>query len=79
VEVIPPGYNFLFMEPEVTQTITYISKIPDSIRYILVHVEFHYDIYTPHTAERVFQLNDITPVQASEGVPNRTYPTDEGQ
>jgi hypothetical protein len=60
-EVIPPGYNFYFMEPGVTQTITYTSRIPVSMKYILVYVEFRYDIRTPHTAERVFQLPDSRP------------------
>ncbi len=55
-EVIPHSYNFLFVEPEVRQTITFVTKIPVSIEYILVHVEFQYDQWTPHTAERVFQL-----------------------
>jgi hypothetical protein len=60
-EVLPPRYNFLFVEPGVTQTITYTSKIPASMKYILVHVEFRYDKATPHTAERVFQLIDSKP------------------
>jgi hypothetical protein len=60
-EIIPPGYNFLFAEPGVTQTISYVSKIPASMKYILVHVEFQYNIFTPHTAERVFQLPASTP------------------
>jgi hypothetical protein len=60
-EVIPPRYNFLFVEPGVPQTITYTSKIPASMKYILVHVEFRYDKFTPHTAERVFQLAGSKP------------------
>jgi hypothetical protein len=55
-QVIPRNLNFLFVEPEVRQTITYVTKMPSRIEYILVHTEFEYDNYTPHTSERVFRL-----------------------
>ncbi len=57
VEVVPPSLNFLFVEPGVRQTITYVTKAPVKVEYILVHVEFRYDEHTPHTSERVFRLN----------------------
>jgi hypothetical protein len=56
VQVIPGDLNFLFVEPEVRQTVTYVTKISNRIEYILAHTEFQYDNYTPHTSERVFRL-----------------------
>ena len=55
-QVIPGNLNFLFVEPEVRQTITYVTKISNRIEYVLAHTEFQYDNYTPHTSERVFRL-----------------------
>jgi hypothetical protein len=55
--VIPPNLNFIFVEPEVRQTITYVTKIPTRIDYILAHVSFEYDEHTPHTTERTFRLS----------------------
>jgi len=58
-EVIPESVRFLFVEPGVQQSVTYVTKIPTNIAYIAVHVEFLYDKRTPHTAERVFRLAAI--------------------
>jgi hypothetical protein len=55
-EVIPKSVNFLFVEPGVQQAIAYVTKIPAQIMYIVVYVEFWYDMVTPHTSERVFRL-----------------------
>ncbi|NPV63653.1 MAG: hypothetical protein HPY61_13700 [Methanotrichaceae archaeon] len=57
VSVIPKGYNYFFVEPGVEQVLTYVTMIPASIRYVLAHAVFEYDEFTPHTAERVFELN----------------------
>ncbi len=54
--VIPESLNFLFVEPSVQQTITYVTKVPAHIMYIVVYAEFWYDEVTPHTSERVFRL-----------------------
>ena len=56
-EVVPPNLNFLFVEPGVSQAISYVTRIPASVEYALVHVEFRYDKYTPHTTERVFKIS----------------------
>src|SRR6266487_1007224 len=56
IDIIPTNLNFLFIEPEVEQMITYVTRLPSSAKYILVHVLFEYDKYTPHTIERVFQI-----------------------
>jgi len=54
--VIPESLNFLFVEPSVQQAITYVTKVPAHIKYIVVYSEFWYDEVTPHTSERVFRL-----------------------
>jgi hypothetical protein len=54
--VLPEGYNYLFVEPGVHQDISYVTKVPSTVCYILVHGVFHYDSTTPHTAERVFEV-----------------------
>jgi hypothetical protein len=55
-KVIPESLNFLFVEPGIQQTITYVTKVPDHIIYMVVYGEFWYDEVTPHTSERVFRL-----------------------
>ena len=57
-EVKPPTLNYLFVEPGVRQVISYSTKIPAEIEYIAARVKFAYDVFTPHTAERVFCLID---------------------
>src|SRR5260370_181625 len=43
-EVIPKkSINFFFIEPGVEQLITYVTRLPSSIKYILVHALFEYD------------------------------------
>jgi hypothetical protein len=56
VPIIPPRYNYFFVEPGVEQKFTYITKIPASVKYILVYAEFFYDPTTPQSTERVFQV-----------------------
>ncbi|MFI0487082.1 hypothetical protein [Actinomadura sp. 9N215] len=58
--VIPRNLNFIFVEPEVSQTITYVTKISSRIEYILAHVSFEYDEHTPHSTERVFRLSSVS-------------------
>jgi hypothetical protein len=60
--VIPESLNFLFVEPGVQQTITYVTKVPAQIGYIVVYTEFWYDKVTPHTSERVFRLTSPAPI-----------------
>lgn len=54
--IIPPQWNYVFVEPDVKQELAYTTPIPEDICYILATVEFHYDANTPHTAERMFAL-----------------------
>jgi hypothetical protein len=59
VNVIPAGYNYFFVEPGVVQVLTYVTKIPSSIKYVQAFALFEYDEHTPHTTERVFQMEPI--------------------
>ncbi|SRR5713226_939348 len=72
-EVIPGNLNFVFVEPGVLQTITFVTKIASSIKYVLVHAEFDYEASTPHTTERVFHLKPpsgrLEPVHGLGGKP----------
>jgi hypothetical protein len=54
--ILPKDYNFFFLEPGVEQVCTYVTKTPDSTKYILFHAEFEYDQFTPHKTERVFAI-----------------------
>lgn len=57
--LIPKGYNYLFVEPGVDQEYRYISKIPQDIGYILAHSEFSYDKTTPHSTEVVLKVDVV--------------------
>ncbi len=54
--VLPANINYFFVEPGVHQDVSYVTKVPSSVYYILVHGVFHYDPTTPHTTERVFEV-----------------------
>jgi hypothetical protein len=56
VNIIPTGYDYFFVEPGVEQVLTYVTKIPSSIKYVQAHALFEYDELTSHTSERVFQI-----------------------
>lgn len=49
-------WNFIFVEPGVTQRLPLTTCVPVEFRYLLVHVIFSYEKYTPHTAEAVFAV-----------------------
>ncbi len=53
--VIPNKYLY-FVEPGVRQSLTYVTSLPASLEYILAHVEFQYDRFALHSAERVFRI-----------------------
>ena len=62
VEVInKERLNFLFVEPGVKQDITYVTKIPKIYKYFVAHATFNYDEYTPHFAEKVFDVSVLKP------------------
>jgi len=69
-DLVPPSRdneeNYYYVEPGIRQVFTYVTKIPVSVRYILVHVRLE-SILEKHehreenvfTAERLFQVESI--------------------
>jgi hypothetical protein len=55
-DILPADYNYFFVEPGVHQDISYVTKVPSSVGYVLVYSEFHYNPTTPHTTERLFEV-----------------------
>lgn len=49
-------YSSVFVEPGVSQPLTYVTRIPANVRYVLARVEFRYDQKRTHSAEKVFAL-----------------------
>jgi len=53
-DLVNPGWNFIFIEPGITQRISLATLIPEDYTYIVAHVEFEYKEYWPHTAQAVY-------------------------
>jgi len=58
-------YSHIFVEPGIDQTLTYITKISSSVKYIVARAELKYDESRTHSVERVFEL-------PRETAPNRS-------
>lgn len=56
VDVVPPKYNFIFVEPGVAQRINYPSIVSADYSFLVARAEFHYDKFTPHSVEDVFTV-----------------------
>jgi hypothetical protein len=56
VPVIPEKVDKFFVEPGNETTFTYVTKIPDTIKFVLAYANFSYDSNADHDAERVFQV-----------------------
>lgn len=55
-EVVPPDWNFIYVEPGVAHQITFNTVIPADYSYLLAHAEFHYEKYWPHNVEAIFAV-----------------------
>jgi hypothetical protein len=55
-EIIPKQWNFVFVQPNIKQKMNFVSPISRDYKYIIARAEFHYDQFTPHTVEKVFEL-----------------------
>jgi hypothetical protein len=56
-DLVPAEWHFIFVEPGVTQSLSYARPIPVRHRYLLVHAIFTYEEFSnPHSAEVVFAL-----------------------
>jgi hypothetical protein len=49
-------YGHVFVEPGVVQTITYVTRLPETVGFVQVRAEFHYTRSRTHSAERVFEV-----------------------
>lgn len=49
-------YNYVFVEPNVSQVLNFVTKISKEYKYILIWASFHYSKYSPHSTESVFQV-----------------------
>lgn len=54
-------WNYIFVEPGVTEQVTYTTTISANVAYLLAHVKFEYGALTPHTAESVFKVPALVP------------------
>lgn len=55
-DVIPPAYNYYFVESGTQQIITFVTRLPSEYKFVVAHAKFEYDEYTPHTTERLFEV-----------------------
>ena len=58
-EVKPKNWNYIFVEPGVTQRLSYITIIEAEIKYITAKAEFNYEQYKPHSTEKMFEVSPI--------------------
>jgi hypothetical protein len=49
-------YGSIFVEPGVTQSLTFVARIPVEMRFILARAQFEYDSRRTHSAEKVFEI-----------------------
>lgn len=55
-ELVPPDWNFIYVEPGVAHRITFTTVIPVDYSYLLAHAEFYYEKYLPHNVESIFAV-----------------------
>ena len=56
VDLVPPDWNFIFIEPGVSHQIAFTTVVPSDYSYLLAFAEFEYKEYWPHNAEAVFSV-----------------------
>lgn len=49
-----------FAEPRIVQKFSYVARIPEEIRFILVRSSFKYHEDSTHSAQKVFELKHRT-------------------
>lgn len=55
-DLVPPNWNFVYVEPGVTHQIAFTTIIPAEYSYLLAYAEFDYKEYWPHSAEAIFAV-----------------------
>lgn len=51
--LVPAQWNFVFIEPGVTQNLSFTKPISVDHSFLLAHVVFDYEEYEPHTTESI--------------------------
>ena len=51
INLVQENWNFIFIEPGVTQRISLNTLVPEDFSYVLAHTLFEYKKYWPHTAD----------------------------
>jgi hypothetical protein len=59
--LITPKFEYIFIEPGITQNFRHVSKIPDSYSFIQARAEFLYSNGIEHTASKVFEVKAAFP------------------
>jgi hypothetical protein len=54
--LVPAQWNFVFVEPGVTQDLCLTTLVPGDFSYLMANVTFYYTEDWPHTAEEVFAV-----------------------
>jgi hypothetical protein len=52
--IVKKAFNYIFVEPGVEQTVTFVGSLPEDIGLILVRAEFRYGDRMSHSTERLF-------------------------
>jgi hypothetical protein len=58
-DLVPEQWNFIFVQPTIKQRITFVTYIDQGFQFVIANAEFHYDKWTPHTVEKVFEIPRI--------------------
>lgn len=69
--LVPENWNFIFIEPGITQRISLNTIISSEYRYLLIHVEFEYKKHWPHTAEAMFVVSPPTEIELVDNATKR--------
>jgi hypothetical protein len=55
-DLVPEQWNFVFIEPRVTQKLPLTFPVADDYSYLLADVAFEYKEYWPHSGRAVFEV-----------------------
>ncbi|NDY72939.1 hypothetical protein DO021_13365 [Desulfobacter hydrogenophilus] len=58
-DLVPKQWNFIFVQPNIKQRITFVTYIDQGYQFVIANAEFHYDGWTPHTVEKAFEMPKI--------------------
>jgi hypothetical protein len=56
IDMVHRNYGYVFVEAGVKQPLTYVTVIPESLRFVVVRAEFTYENHDPHSVKRVFEV-----------------------